>query len=94
MGMGVVCTSPGSGGVDRGVTGSGGGTLGLVDMRCPSVEVIGCGFELGLGRRWLDLRDARTAFGIGQKVRLNRYLRLGARLFRWKQRRVMRNKNG
>lgn len=32
MGIGVVCTSPGSGGVDKGVTGSGGGTLGLVAM--------------------------------------------------------------
>jgi len=32
MGMGVVWTSPGSGGVDSGVTGSGGGTLGLVAM--------------------------------------------------------------
>ena len=32
MGIGVVCTSPGSGGVDRGSTGSGGGTFGLVAM--------------------------------------------------------------
>lgn len=32
IGMGVVWTSPGSGGVDSGVTGSGGGTLGLVAM--------------------------------------------------------------
>jgi hypothetical protein len=30
MGMGVVCTSPGSGGVFSGCTGSGGGTSGLV----------------------------------------------------------------
>lgn len=32
MGMGVVWTSPGSGGVDKGSTGSGGGTFGLVAM--------------------------------------------------------------
>jgi len=34
IGMGVVWTSPGSGGVDKGSTGSGGGTLGLVAMDC------------------------------------------------------------
>ena len=32
IGIGVGWTSPGSGGVDSGVTGSGGGTLGLVAM--------------------------------------------------------------
>ena len=32
IGIGVVCTSPGSGGVVKGVTGSGGGTFGLVAM--------------------------------------------------------------
>ena len=36
MGMGVVCTSPGSGGVDSGSRGSGGGTAGLVAMSIPS----------------------------------------------------------
>jgi len=30
IGMGVVCTSPGSGGVSRGGSGSGGGVFGLV----------------------------------------------------------------
>lgn len=33
MGWGVGCTSPGSGGVDSGCKGSGGGTLGLVAIR-------------------------------------------------------------
>ena len=32
MGMGVDCTSPGSGGVDNGTMDSGGGTFGLVAM--------------------------------------------------------------
>lgn len=32
--MGVGCTSPGSGGVDKGWTGSGGGTFGFVAMLC------------------------------------------------------------
>lgn len=48
MGMGVVCTSPGSGGVERGSTGSGGGTLGLVAMASFQLSVgeIGAIFPL------------------------------------------------
>lgn len=45
IGMGVVCTSPGSGGVDSGSTGSGGGTLGLVAIGFPS--------RFGVGRAGL-----------------------------------------
>ena len=41
MGMGVVCTSPGSGGVCWGGKGSGGGWLGLVAMGVLSVGLSG-----------------------------------------------------
>lgn len=40
IGIGVVCTSPGSGGVVKGVTGSGGGTFGLVAMAIPSLPSV------------------------------------------------------
>lgn len=62
--MGVVCISPGSGGVDSGCTGSGGGTLGLVAMGFPSLEL--WVWVEHAGRTVIPIQSANAMFGEGR----------------------------
>ena len=81
--MGVVCTSPGSGGVDRGSTGSGGGVWGSVAMKAPSGFAVGgvrCIRRLGKPRIFGQVPNHGLALFV-RSIRRNVRLQLPVGLF-------------
>ena len=80
-GIGVVCTSPGSGGVESGTTGSGGGTFGLVaidTLRTWTGRRRGrrSSRQLGAFGQVTDHGFANFVAPIGRQVRFQTHLRL------------------